>query len=484
MQGIWARVSGAVREAALVLLRRGWWSLGGRLVVLTVFFVMLVEVMVYVPSVSFQRDRLLMARLELAQLAALTVETSVDKTVEVSMRRELLDTAGVLTVTLKRDQSRALMLSVTDPPQIDARIDLGSEWVGEKIRSTFSILGSRKNRILYVRGMPVKNAGFSIEFAMEEVMLRKELLRHSWNIFYLSLLISVATAALVWLSLHLSILRPIRRITSSMALFADRPTDASRMIAASENEKSEIGEAERALATLQRQVLSALQQKSRLAALGTAVSKINHDLRNILASSQLVGERLAQSEDPVVQRLAPKFVASLDRAIALATNTLKYGRAEEPPPEPRPLPLRTLVEDVRQSLETSEGLAITVENEIAADMEIVADPDQIFRVLLNLARNAVQALEAEAVEDKPGRIVFTGETDETEWRLQVRDNGPGIPAEARERLFEAFISAARQGGTGLGLAIAAELVEAHGGTLSLKRSDASGTVFEICLPRP
>ena len=135
---------------------------------------------------------------------------------------------------------------------------------------------------------------------------------------------------LVFFSLYFIFVRPMRRITHAMISFRDNPEDPSRIISASKR-RDEIGITERELGAMQRDIYGFLQQKARLAALGAAVAKIQHDLRNILASAQLASDRLAAVDDPVVQRLAPRLVAAIDRAVSLATNTLRYGRADEKP---------------------------------------------------------------------------------------------------------------------------------------------------------
>ena len=112
----------------------------------------------------------------------------------------------------------------------------------------------------------------------------------------------------------------------------------------------EIGVAERELGAMQRDLAGMLQQKSHLAALGLAVSKINHDLRNLLASAQLFSDRLLRVADPNVQRFAPKLMASLERAIAFCQSTLSYGQVREPAPERRAVPVEPLIEDVRDTL--------------------------------------------------------------------------------------------------------------------------------------
>jgi signal transduction histidine kinase len=229
---------------------------------------------------------------------------------------------------------------------------------------------------------------------------------------------------------------------------------------------------------MQRDLYGFLRQKARLAALGAAVARIQHDLRNILANAQLTSDRLAASEDPVVKRLAPVLVASIDRAIALATNTLKYGRVEEPAPQRAAVPLRALLDEVAQSI-LGDGTRITFDNRVAADFEIDADRDQLFRMTLNLIRNAADAL---AVHDARGQIMVSVTNTDRSAEIEIADNGPGIPQSVLGRLFEPFASAARAGGTGLGLAIARDLARAHGGDICLVSTGPGGTVFRIIIP--
>src|SRR5262245_60204946 len=107
---------------------------------------------------------------------------------------------------------------------------------------------------------------------------------------------------------------------------------------------------------MQRELASILHRQSRLAALGLAVSKINHDLRNLFASAQLCSDHLSTSPDPKVQRFAPKLMRALERAIAFCQSTISYGGAQEPPPERKTIELETLIKEVYEEL----GLGIDV----------------------------------------------------------------------------------------------------------------------------
>src|SRR5262249_11011381 len=148
------------------------------------------------------------------------------------------------------------------------------------------------------------------------------------------------------------------------------------------------------LAAMQRDLASLLSQKNHLAALGLAVSKINHDLRNLLASAQLFSDQLSSSPDPKVQRFAPKLMRQLERAIAFCQSTLSYGAAREAPPDRRPFALEPLLEEVHETL--GLGLDVPIRWIVAVErgLTVDADRDQLFRALVNIARNSKQALEA------------------------------------------------------------------------------------------
>jgi signal transduction histidine kinase len=273
----------------------------------------------------------------------------------------------------------------------------------------------------------------------------------------------------------------MRRLTESMVGFHENPESTARIIVPSQR-GDEIGVAERELSAMQRDLVSMLHQKSRLAALGLAVSKINHDLRNLLASSQLLSDQLATVPDPRVQRFAPKLMRSLERAIAFCQSTLSYGRAQEAAPDRRIIPIEPVVTEVRETAGLAHDASITWISAIERGLSVDADPDHLFRVLLNLVRNAAQALETNPRNDPwSQQIRVTGRREGAVAILEVSDTGPGVPQKARDHLFEAFQSSGRPGGSGLGLAIAAELIRAHGGTISLVEGTI-GATFRIVIP--
>jgi signal transduction histidine kinase len=266
----------------------------------------------------------------------------------------------------------------------------------------------------------------------------------------------------------------MRRITASMMNFRGDPEDASRMIAAS-GRKDEIGVAERELGVLQKTVRQALGQRARLAALGTAVTKINHDLRNILATARLVTDGLTASAAPEVRRVAPRLLDAIDRAVALCTHTLDFSREGAPPLAPSRFSIASLIEEIGPGLGLSAD-DLTIDCAIQPELTVEADRDQLYRVLLNLARNAVEA--------GAHRMRCTAVRENGIVAIEITDDGPGLPPKARDNLFRPFFGSARPGGSGLGLAIARELMRAHGGELTLVSSTGIGTVFRLTLPAP
>ncbi len=465
-------------------------SLSARLLVLTIFFVMLAEVLIYVPSIARFRHVYLQDRIGAAHLATLALEASPDHMISEELEGELLDHVQAHGVVLQKPKSKALMLSSKMPPEVDAYFDLREANFIGLIMEAFVTLAQDENRILRVRGLAPKDPDVIVEVVLDETPMRLQMYGYSQRILALSIVISLITAALVYFSLQWLMVAPMRRITASMVNFREKPEDPGQVIGASAR-SDEIGVAQRELATMQTGLRAALKQKHRLAALGEAVSKINHDLRNILATARLVSDRLKKSDDPEVKRTTPVLVSAIDRAVTLCTQTLDFTSAE---PELRRsrFNLHVLADDVRDSVALiSEdggaarrpkalGRRAALANEVPGDIEVYADRDQLFRVLDNLGKNAVEA--------GADRITLTareepaGEEGGGLTVIEVADNGPGLPEAARKHLFQPFTGSARPGGTGLGLAIAREIMRTHAGDIELVTTGETGTTFRLTLP--
>jgi len=452
-------------------------GLSGKLLLLTILFVMIAEVLIYVPLVANFRENWLRDRLASAYTAALVLDAAPNGVVSDKLAKQILGSIGTGTraVAMKMGTQRRLLAVGDMPLPVTHMFDMRNVRDFDAIVDAFETMLDTHNDVMRVIG-PAPMGGEYIELVMDEPPLRKAMLGYSGDLLLMSLLISGFTAALVYLALHYMFVRPMRRITDNMMAFRDDPENADRIIVPS-TRLDEIGVAERELATMQTELASMLHQKNRLAALGLAVSKINHDLRNLLASAQLFSDRLAKLPDPTVQRFAPKLMQALERAIAFCQSTLSYGRLQEPPPDRREILLEPLVEEVHETLNLGPDAPIRWIGAVERGLTVEADYDQLFRILLNLARNAVQAMESRASPD-PGRdqIRITGRREGAVVVIEVSDTGPGFSEQARAHLFEAFQGSTRTGGTGLGLAIAAELVRAHGGEIHLVEGTIGATL--------
>ena len=456
-------------------------GLSAKLLALIIAFVLLGEVLIFLPSIANFRIQWLKGRVAQAEIAALAAEAAPDRLLSDDLRTEILKGAGVLVVSLTRGDMRQLMLRSTEDHMIDASYDLREvSWL-PAVADAFAVMASREARVIGVVDRPPNLSGDVIEIALYEAPLRQAMIAYAVNILILSVILSVIVAGLVFAVLNSVLLRPIKRLTRNMVAFRENPEDRSRIMVPS-GRADEIGLAERELHDMQTELATMLQQKSRLAALGLAVAKVSHDLRNMLSSAQVISDRMALAEDPTVKRFAPKLIGSLDRAIAFLTETLTFGRAEELPPARERLDLNALAEDVIEAMALQASARVVLYNQVPPGLEVDADRDQLNRVLTNLLRNAVQAVEGAASLRPEGRITLRAWREGSVVTLEVKDNGPGIPERVRPKLFEAFQSAAKSGGVGLGLAIAADLVRAHGGEISLQATGPEGTVFLLAIP--
>ncbi len=464
--------------------RRLRFGLANRLLVLLLLFIMLAEIAAYVPTIANFRNAWLRDRLAAAATAALVFEAAPAGLVP-ELEAALLQSVGARTLVLKTGEERRLLAASRMPHYIDESFDLRDPSSWGSVVAAYRTLTATQNRVLSLVGEIPMGADL-IEITLDEAPLQRDMWSHSAVVLSLSLMSSSFVALVAALGIHLMVLRPVRRLTTSITAFGRNPEGAGRVIEPS-GRSDEIGIAEDELAIMQQDLLRELNRKKRLAALGLAVAKINHDMRNMLASAQLLSDRLADLPDPVVARIAPKLVATLDRAISFCQSTLVYGRAVERAPKFGKLVLHALVTDV---VETIAPLApgVVIDNAVQRDFEVYADAEQLFRALLNLVRNGVDALMgAGAAPGAAPMVRIRARKEAGATVIEVCDNGPGVPSQARANLFQAFTDSSRPGGTGLGLSIAADIVHAHGGEIILVPASADrglgGATFRITLPQ-
>lgn len=452
---------------------------------LTTLFVMLTEVLVFVPSVSSFRLAWLDRTFNTGEASSLALERLAPEDVPDDVREQLLALTQTEMIVVRRDGVSQILAANPMQGVVARHVELAPVDRVQSVRSivdAFDTLLMGGDRVIRVFGSMKQRSG-SLELVLNDKPLRDAMLTYAGNVILISLVISLVTAFLVFATLRWFLIRPMQRMTNSMLAFARDPEDADHTIAPS-GRRDEIGVAEEQLNGMQNQLRGTLKQQRHLADLGLAVSKINHDLRNILASASLFSDRLSNTSDPVVQRLAPRLIRTIDRAADYTRSVLDYGKSGEAVPERRVLRLHRLCEDVAEtlSLDAAEGLQWV--NNVPTEIEIVADSEQLFRVLMNLSRNALQAMDSLEGSAEVKRLTIEAREEEDRTIILVSDTGPGFSTEAREKIFSAFQSSGRKGGTGLGLAIAFELIQAHQGSIRLMDKVGPGAQFEITLPNP
>jgi len=458
------------RTPPLVPLAR---SLSARLLLLTIFFVMLGEVLIFVPSVARFRLNYLEMRIASAHLASLALEATPDNMVSQYLANELLLHVGADGIVVHKPDHTTLIIASDMPPAVDRTYDISKAGVMELIGDAVATLARHDHLVLRVLGTSPRDPNVLMEVLLDEQPMRRAMWDFGGRVFALSIFLSLIAATLVYLSLQWLLVAPMRRITQSMMTFRENPEDASRVIRPGMR-ADEIGVAERELAQLQETVRQALRHNGRLAALGTAVTKINHDLRNILSTARLVSDRLVDSEAPEVKRVVPRLIDAIDRAVALCSGTLNFTREGAPPLRLQRFLLASMVEELAEVLDLKGGDHSLLLDRVPPGLAIEADREQFHRVLMNLLRNAMEA--------GAQRITVKTETQGGMMLIEVIDDGPGLPPKARANLFMPFAGSARPGGTGLGLAIAREVMRAHGGDVILVESTARGTILRMSLP--
>lgn len=470
-----ARRRGGAQDARVPFRR----SLSGRLLLLTALFVLIAEVLIFAPSIARYRLVWLQQRVDAGMLATLALDSAPGGRVTDRQAARLLEHAMVDAVVLRTADRSMFMLAAAMPPPVDATFDLRDAAPAALVADAFGTLFSGPDRTLRVLDDSRVEPGVTVEVVLGQGELYRSMAAFSLRILRLSIVISLIAAALVYLSLHVSMVRPMRLITANLLRFGRRPEDASRQIPDTAR-ADEIGMAQRALGEVERELRRALLQKTRLAALGEAIGKINHDLRNTLAFAALESDGLAASDDPRVRRAAPRLMAALDRAAQMCARILDYAQAGEPGFRPETLSLAALIDEAGAALAADGGgtpRAAAWENHVPRELVVRADRLQLFRVIQNLGRNALEAM------PDGGAVRFTAAARDGETAIDVVDTGPGIPERARAALFRPFAGSARPGGAGLGLAIARENMRLHGGDVTLMSTGPGGTHMRLVLPR-
>jgi len=243
----------------------------------------------------------------------------------------------------------------------------------------------------------------------------------------------------------------------------------------------DITEKKRSATELERQ-RDALHQREKLAALGSLLAGVAHELNNPLSVVVARAVLLEEQGDSKTKAAALKIRTAAERCARIVRTFLAMARQQ--PPERGPVAVN---EVVTAALDIASYALRTSSVEVTLDLAkgiplIHADADQLHQVLLNLIINAQQSVQEQS---PPRRLNITSCYDYLSdvVHISVQDNGPGIPAHLRARVFEPYFTTKPTGmGTGVGLAVSLGIVEAHGGTLTVACPTEGGAVFTITLP--
>lgn len=462
-------------------------SLSWRLLWFTLAVMAGTELMLFLPAMERERQDWLEQRLVASQIAVqalpsvtapwLRLNQPPASVMDRSTREELLRLAGVVSIRLQEPGRPMVVLAPVGMVHAPALLDLRRETAWSRLVATVTALVRSGDRMLLVVAPSPKRPQAILSIVVHEAGLDAHLAQAARGVALHGLAVAAPTGLLVYVSLLLLLVRPMRRLTGSIAAFRADPEHIAPVAAprASPFTRDEIAVAGQELAAMQRELRAALWRNARLAALGTAVAKVSHDLRGILSPALLTAERLQASADPQVRRSGDSLVRTVERASELVKSTLEFAREVPAPPTQVRLRLREVIDEVAEQMRASHP-ATSVEVGIEDSVMVQADRTAMLRVFANLVRNAAEA--------GASRVFVAARADGDVVSVIVSDNGPGLPEVVRNSLFLPFVTSGKAGGTGLGLAITRDLVRAHGGDVSLEHSGAEGTAFRVTLKTP
>ncbi|HSZ56498.1 MAG TPA: ATP-binding protein [Tepidisphaeraceae bacterium] len=220
-----------------------------------------------------------------------------------------------------------------------------------------------------------------------------------------------------------------------------------------------------------------LERKNRLAALGEMAAGLAHEIRNPLGGIQLYASILARdlSDRPDSLQVVQKISGGVKRLESLVGQVLQFTR--EIVANPRPMDLAAVVaQAVEFAGKTLEERNVVCRARGPASLSVAGDSLLLGQAVLNLVLNAAEAAEGGEVFVEYGKP--TAGSEATQFRIEVRDTGPGIDPEILDRIFNPFFTT-KESGTGLGLAIVHRIVEAHEGTIVASNQEGGGARFEV-----
>jgi signal transduction histidine kinase len=452
-------------------------GLSWRILGLAVVAVMTAELLLFLPSIARYRLVYLEQLIESGTLAALALDATPDNMVTDDVKRALLNHARVDAVVLvEPDKPRRALLNI--PPRPDMpRFNLKERGALGLIWDALAAMARDGAYYTRIGGESMRLPRAMVWIVVDELPMRLAMYDYSVRVLVLSIIIALFTAALLYLALRWLVIRPLQHLSADMVAFRRDPeeggTDRARSL-----RNDEIGVVDREFQNLQRELRASLRQKSRLADVGAASNKINHDLRNILSTARLLSDRLAHSDDERTRKLAPTIMRTIDRATRMASEAIEYVR-DRPTPRLEELDLADLIDEVgitlqEQGEDADPNTLRNWVNGLGSERRVRGDRDLLYRVFINLGRNAFDA--------GANTVTVRATNGGAHVLVDVTDNGPGVPKDVVAQLFKPFTTGGRAGGAGLGLAIARDLVRAHGGEIVLSETGPTGTTFRFTLP--
>ena len=456
--------------------------LSGKLLLMTIAFVMLAEVVLFIPSAALFRQNWLEDRAERSGHLTLALTGVPDyEGSEILSKQFMMDTDVEMLLT-KREGMTELVLGAPPADTTDFElVDLREAGRLPRFRDMFRSYFGPDTGYLRVQAEPLVEGQELLEFIVPKASLKQALRDYSQRIFLLSAIIALITGAGLYLVLSAMIVSPIRKLAQGLSDFREDP-ELRRSNLPPSKRRDEIGQLQHEFYDMKQSVRASLQQQDRLATLGMAVAKINHDLRNVLTSAQLVSDRLATDKEERVAHMGKRLVRAIDRGVKLCADVLNYSQSKEDPPDFETIRVSLLLGEVAGDVLSAFGSgvrAIKFDNDVPSEATIWADPDHCYRIFHNLFRNAAQAMATLPNDADPRVLTVNLEKIDSKIEVSVRDTGPGLPEKARENLFKAFVSSSGHGSTGLGLTISRELAVSQGGDLELRQTGEGGTEFAV-----
>ena len=225
--------------------------------------------------------------------------------------------------------------------------------------------------------------------------------------------------------------------------------------------------------------VSELLNAERLSLIGGMAGGIVHDLRNLITPArgyiQLMRNRVT---DPQMLRWIDRSDRSISQVLGMVQELLEFTRGAAPVLQRETIPLPDLIEELDEQYLSTLSPRITVERRLEYDGTVVADRFRLLRVLLNILKNAVEAM------PDGGTLRLETAAEGEQVVFTISDTGVGIPAELLPRIFDPFVTHGKHNGTGLGMSISHAVVEAHGGRLEVESETGKGTTLRIKLPNP